>query len=396
MFKSTKATIALSCCLVFVMTLFVSVGYARVIDALTISGTVEYEKDPALIFIVDAKVVGTSGNNVTGDVKVEKDGPYVLEMKNYDFTLKKQEGGTAGGSVTIEVTVKNNSGIDQHFAGYTTDKSLSNNSSNVKITYGSIKLGDTIKHDDVVTFTITIQNASDKEEISFNGKKGILQFAADYKQITEIVAKNVADKFKEVVNGHATIKYNNTTYTGADVLDLIIRNASDSPTGDYIGNVGNADETKQAIMKAVFEESLFLDIGNTRYTVWFLIKRQEVDGQNNSQEANHDMVLYITADPLDQGGPESNFHYVPVYAIVYTYNGGTGEKYTQCPHLFAGEAPVCNWGGSFGNNNTGNIHTHYWRSTDEAYKNIADKDTGNNQDGALDEVYAEYLKNPIP
>ena len=396
MFKSTKATIALSCCLVFVMTLFVSVGYARVIDALTISGTVEYEKDPALIFIVDAKVIGTSGNNVTGDVKVEKDGPYVLEMKNYDFTLKKQEGGTAGGSVTIEVTVKNNSGIDQHFAGYKTDPALSNSSNDVKITYGSIALGDTIIHDEVKTFTITIQNGTYNKDISFNGKKGILQFAADYKQITEIVAKNVADKFKEVLNGHAKITYNKTEYTGSAILDLIMTNSSNSDTGDYIGNVGNADATKQAIMKAIFEESLFMDIGNTRYTVWFLIKRQEVDGQNNGTEANHDMMLYITADPLDQGGPENNFHYVPVYAIVYTYNSGTGDKYTQCPHLFAGEAPVCNWGGSFGNNNTGNIHTHYWRSTEDAYKNIKDQDTGNRQDGAIDEVYAEYLKNPSP
>ena len=90
MFKSTKATIALSCCLVFVMTLFMSVGYATVFETLSITGTAEYQKEPALIYITEVTYVSHSGSvSVKEGEKPQfsKVGVYLTTIKHNNFTL---------------------------------------------------------------------------------------------------------------------------------------------------------------------------------------------------------------------------------------------------------------------------------------------------------------------
>ena len=415
MFKSTKATIALSCCLVFVMTLFMSVGYARVLDALTISGTVEYQKDPALVFIVNAEVFDYNKDNVTGVPSVEKSGPYVLQMNNSSFTLGKQEtswsygSGTTvtkeGGWVTIRVTVKNNSGVPQYFSGYTAldgNKKDITSISGVEVEY-SIDWGAVVQNNTELTFDITIRNTSSNRNVSFGDRTGEVKFHPDFKDLTETMTAGVAEQFTKLLKNEITVDYNGNK-TGTQILNelFVMGNndsglASGSNTGDYIGNVGDAEDNQHKIMDAIFGDNTTMKIGNTTYDVWFLIKRQEVDGKNNNNNSNNnssnstnqtqnDLVLYITVDPLNQGGPENNLHYVPVYAIVYTYNpsGDANNKYIQCEHLFAGQAPVCNLGGSFGTNNTGNFHTHYWESTEF---NVNDSGT---DDGEINEAF-KYL-----
>ena len=430
MFKSTKAVIALSCCLVFVMTLFMSVGYARVIDALTITGTVEYQKDPALVFIVDASVT-ESGGNLSGDPpSVEKSSPYVLQMNNSPFTLEKQErvwnGNnftvTEGGWVTIYVKVKNNSGVPQYFSGYTALDNSQNPKDITSITGVQVSyswagaddipanqdkkvLGAELLHGEEMEFYITIRNNSNST-VSFGNRTGEVKFHPNYEDMTETMTQGVAEQFTKLLKNEITVNYNGNK-TGTQILDelFVMGNndsglASGSNTGDYIGNVGDAEDNQHKIMDAIFGDNTTMKIGNTTYDVWFLIKRQEVDGKNNNnnssnnsssstQQTQNDLVLYITVDPLDKGGDSNNYNYVPVYAIVYTYNpsGDANNKYIQCEHLFAGAAPVCNLSGNFGANNTGNFHTHYWESTEY------DLNDSGTDDGEINEAYKYYMEN---
>ena len=403
MFKSTKATIALSCCLVFVMTLFMSVGYARVLDTLTITGTVEYQKDPALVFIVDT-AVSASGGNLSGDTpSVTKVDKYLRTMKNSNFTLE------TNGWVTIYVKVKNNSGVTQYFSGYTAldadKKDITSIGKGVEVSYSWVEetpenkdkkvLGAELPHGGEMEFYIKIENTIKDKKVSFGNRTGEVKFAPSFEDLTTETS-TIAERLGKLLNNE--IKIDNKT--GAELLDdmFVFKNndsgiASTSPTGDYLGNVGNATDAQKKMMETIFGDDITMKIGNTTYPVWFLIKRQEVDGQKNDKnpnnnksgadQAQNDIVLYITIDPLATGSnSDGDYHYVPVYAIVYLYN--SDGNYTQCSHMFAGEAPVCNLSGQFGTNNTGNIHTHYWRSTEFDVNN----DT---QDGEINEAYKYYI-----
>ena len=211
MFKSTKATIALSCCLVFVMTLFVSVGYATVFETLSITGTAEYQKEPALIYITEVKYVSHDGRvTVNGAEKPElnKVGEYLTTIKHNDFTLNYQSGGgtqNAGGSVTFEVTVRNNSGVDQYFSGYVTDPSFPSGRTGYghRIDYTGIKLGDCLEKDSVTTFRITVQNTGtiQNSNIAYKDRIGKINFTPDYEgRFTPQAIRNIATIFADVLN----------------------------------------------------------------------------------------------------------------------------------------------------------------------------------------------------
>ncbi len=112
------------------------------------------------------------------------------------------------------------------------------------------------------------------------------------------------------------------------------------------------------------------------------------------------MVIYVTADQLAVGGGRWNrnewteLNVVPVYGIVYINNGN--GKYTQCEHVFAGEAPVCDFGGALGTGKVGNFNTNLWNSTD--YADLKDTSGGSisqsyiTTNGELDEAYQRYIK----
>ena len=99
----------LLCAAVSFMFLFMAVGYAQVTGNLTISGTAKYEI--ACIYITDVRISGYSG--VSGQQpSVTKTG--TLTFKHNNYTLRAQYNGSTGGSFTVKVTVKNNSGVDQY------------------------------------------------------------------------------------------------------------------------------------------------------------------------------------------------------------------------------------------------------------------------------------------
>ena len=395
MLRSARFITIGMCLLLLCMTLFLSVGYAALSDQLKINAVV-HVKEPQMVYIKDVHVFYS--NNINGTPTVTKTG--FLFYKHGDYSLKPQQNNAAGGLITVEVTVKNHSGVQQYFAGHTMDPALSQE---CVVNYQNIKLGDLLKVDETKTFRITIQNTSSRNTYSMKDRESMLNFSPDFDEsFTEDASKGVAAVFANVlagkgIDGQGTGIYYKGQYYSADrILQLLLDNMESVDTGGYIGNVGNASQDQKDLIEAIFGEHISMQLGNQYYSVSLLIKNQQIDGRGEN-----DMVLYVTADQLAVGSGNwqnnawRNLNNVPVYGLVFINNGR--NNYAYCDHLFAGEAPVCNFGGAFGAGNVGNFNTNLWNSTE--YPSVTDSSSGQitqdyiTKDGELDDAYQYYIRN---
>jgi len=379
------------------MCLFTSIGYAAVSGNLAIHGTVEYTL-PKMVYITSVSVKESSKTSGSTPA-VEKVGFVMFDHSGY--TLNTQSSyNRAGGSVTIEVTVKNNSGVEQYFTGLSNTPALANNA---VVSYSNIGVGEKLAADETRTFTITIQNTSWSKTVNMSGVQSALGFSPSFDDTaTENASRDIASIFANVlagkgVDGNGTgIVFQGREVPASEIVSLIFDNMENVDTGGYMGNVGNASDERKELIYAIFGDQIIMEIGNQYYTVSILIKNQQIDGRG----AN-DMVLYVTADQLAVGGGAwrnnawRDLNIVPVYGLVFINNGN--DNYSYCDHLFAGEAPVCSFSGAFGAGNVGNFNTNLWNSTE--YADLTDTSGGSiTQDyittnGELDEAYQRYIRN---
>ena len=352
--------------------------------------------EPERVYILDTKVAVSS--NVDGK-------PYVTEKtflsyQHGDYSLKQQRNNSAGGSVSVEVTVKNHSGVQQYFMGHMITPALLGD---CVVSYQNISVGTLLQNDEVKTFRITIHNTSGWSSYSLKNYESILNFSPNFDEsFTENASLGIAEIFKNIlagkgVDGEGTgIVYKGQYFSADQIMQLLTSSMEQVDTGGYIGNVGNASQDQKDLITAIFGEHISMQLGGQYYSVSLLIKNQQIDGYG----AN-DMVLYVTADQLTVGGGNwqngawRNLNNVPVYGLVFI-NNGTND-YIYCDHLFQGEAPVCNFGGDFGTGNVGNFNTNLWNSTE--YPNLTDSSNGQitqdyiTKDGELDDAYQYYMKN---
>lgn len=398
--KANRFTILFVCLMLSLMTLFTSFGYASLSGKLAFSGTANWN-EPKTVYITAVRVSATSNISFPANNKtaaVTKAGFLVYQHSHYLLNQQYNQY-TPGGSVTVEVTVRNNSGIDQYFAKHTTNPDISK-SCTFSYPDSNAKPGSLIADRTSKTFKITIQNTS-YSQINLKDVESRLIFSPDFNAgDTQTVTKSLADTFANVLAGtgplgnHQGIVYKGQTIAAKDILKTLQDNMESVDTGGYIGNVGNASQDRKDLVNAIFGDHMVMQIGSSYYTVSVLIKNQQIDNKGES-----DMVMYITADQLTLGSGYwqngwKNLNNVPVYALVFINNGG--GNYTACDHLFAGEAPVCDFGGAMGDGKSGNFNTNIWNSTE--YPNLTDKSGGEiNQEwsstnGELDEAYQEFLK----
>lgn len=408
------------------MFLFMAVGYAQLTDNLAINGTAEV-KEIETVYITNLAISGSSNISVSGaaNASLTKTGHVVFQHNNYKL-LKQAQNGTAGGKIIIKVTVKNNSGKPQYLSELipfdTNDSRYSTFKQSCTITYAESGENRKVENGQSKTYTITIQNKSSKD-IDLNGFQTSLVFTPkldvnDTKNATQALVKAFAYILAgKGPNGDETAKI---TFQGEQnrpkdysasqiVSELLLKTTgnggamNDAGTGGYMGNVAGAKDYQKELIEDMFGEQITIEIGSNVYSVSVLIKNQQMDNSGDN-----DMVIYVTADQLFQGSggwEESNrnnnwtagyhnLNYVPVYALVFIKVGNT---YQYCDHLFAGQAPVCDYGGAFGDGKTGNFNTNLWVSTEFNVKDSsANSNTVNKDyisaDGALDEAYQYYIK----
>ena len=392
--KSIRPVIIGLCVLLSCMTLFLSVGYAAITGHILIDGSAVYN-DPATVFIRNVRV--SSSKNTGGTASVTKAGFVVFQHGDYSLN-RKSNSNNSGGTVTIEVVVENNSDVGQYFVGHSADPALA---SGVTVTYSGIKVGELIESKaEPKTFTITIQNTT-RNAVSLNNVISTLEFSPVFDEsFTEDASHSVAEIFENVLAGTGIdgngkgVVYNGREIAADEIMSVLTDAMESVDTGGYIGNVGNASQEQKDLIAAIFGDEITMQIGNQHYSVSLLIKNQQIDGKGEN-----DMVIYVTADQLAVGGGQwrnnawQDLNIVPVYGIVFINNGKDG--YSYCDHLFLGEAPVCNFGGEFGQDKIGNFNTNLWNSTE--YPSLTDKSSGQitqsyiTKNGELDEAYAQFV-----
>ena len=391
--KLSKAIVVYLCVLLPLITLFLSVGYAAITTDLSVVGSV-YIPEPKAIRIIDVKV--SSSSNVGGTPSATKAGYLVFQHGNY--TLNTQSGSRAGGKVTISITVKNSSGVAQYFTGHSASFT---SQQGIAVSYSGLNIGDKVNNGETRTFTITIQNTSSRSSLKLNAAESVLNFSPEFNEDhTSNAASSLAEIFRNVLNGNGVdgegkgIVYKGREIPANRIMTELTNLMESVDTGGYIGNVGNASQDQKDMITAIFGDQIMMEIGSQYYSVSLLIKNQQIDGKG----AN-DMVMYVTADQLTIGGGRwsrnawVDTNVVPVYGLVFINNGT--NNYTYCEHLFAGEAPVCDFGGAFGEDKIGNFNTNLWNSTE--YTNLSDTSGGTvSQDyittnGELDEAYQRYI-----
>ena len=376
------------------MFLFISIGYAQLSDSLRITGEVKVHEIQA-IYIKEVSISGVS-NIKKGTPTVTKTG--LLTFQHSDYVLKEKSG-----TFTITVKVKNNSGVDQYFAYHTALEEVDKLNNNTATTYTGLskKEDRLVRQGEEKTFTFTVQNVS-KNELSMKDFQSLLVFGPDFDDtVTETATYSIARIFANVLAGKGPagdgtgIIYQGKQIAAKDVLKQITDKMTSVDTGGYTGNVGNATQAEKDLMESVFGDNIIIQLGANYYQVYLLIKNQQIDNKGDN-----DMVIYITADQLNVGGGQwknnswQNMNIVPVYGLVFIKDGNT---YKFCDHLFAGEAPVCDFGGALGDGKVGNFHTNIWNSTE--FKSVTDTSGGSigqqyiTTNGELDEAYQYYIKN---
>ena len=400
----------LLCAAVSFMFLFMAVGYAQLSDHLAINGTANVQELKA-VYIKSISVIYS--NNVTNTPVVTKNGNVTFIHSDYTLNHKPRNSTTAGGQIQIEVTVKNNSGKPQYFSELTALDTTTNAYKTFKeychITYRESGENLRIEDGQTKTYLITIQNTKQQtkqQNFNLNMKDfvSLLVFTPKLDVNDTINAtQSLAKAFANVLAGkgpngdYGSIFYKGKEITADKIMAEITKKMTDVETGGYTGNVGNATQDEKDLMEAIFGDNIVLQIGANYYSVYILIKNQQIDGKGEN-----DMVIYVTADQLDVGGGEwknnkwQNTHIVPVYALVFIKDG---NSYKYCDHLFAGEAPVCDFGGALGDGKIGNFHTNIWNSTE--FSSVTDQSGGSigqqyiTTNGELDEAYKYFIdRNP--
>ncbi len=384
------------------MFLFISVGYAQVSDTLAVNGAILFEKEPKTVFITEVRVSGSS--KITGTASVTQTG--ILTFKHGNYSLNGQTSGT-GGAVTVSVTVKNNSGIDQYFGHHTAsnENDINKLKNNCVVSYQQSGDGRLVENGKTKTFTFTIQNTT-RNGVSLNNFESLLVFSPNFTDDATMNATDaLAQSFTSVLSGKGPngdgsgIIYQGREIAAEDIMDEIMSKMTSVDTGGYTGNVGNATQDEKDLISAVFGDNIVIQIGNNHYSVYVLIKNQQIDNRGEN-----DMVIYITADQLNMGsgnwqgggwgqqGSWQNLNYVPVYGLVFIKDG---NNYKYCDHLFAGEAPVCDFGGALGEGKVGNFNTNLWASTELDVSDTSGGDIGEQYittNGELDEAYQQYIR----
>ena len=383
----------------------IGVGYAQVVDTLTISGKASLELDGVVV----TNVV-LMGGSATG----KSQGHFL------PTNVSSEISGTAGQSVTYRITVKNFSDKYKYaYVGIECDPTAENNSiygngdeytgtgltiSTKNLDGTEFEAGTAIEAGQELTFlaTYTIGSGAPANiKTIMNYKFGVHVDSAG-----AMAAERTLELFLKILN----------TQEDYEKLTEDIDNKYSGYTGygnpeawraNYIGNVSaNVDENSQsatakadiATIKALFgEEGLTLDTGNGAVNVTIMIKRENLDGDTRTGDSYKavkdnrwgtdytttgtgcEMTLYMTADNLDNSKDAGEYEEkdrARVYVAVFTCtndgstdaNGNTKltSEWYQIGDIYEGHANIVSYDGDEAG--TGSFVTDHWVSIASTYK----------------------------
>ena len=144
----------------------------------------------------------------------------------------------------------------------------------------------------------------------------------------EIAVSGALDQFKNIIN--------DVIEEGS--FEKLINQMNDYANNDrhddsYIGNVSGASDKDTQLLEELFQGNLTLNIDGVDTEVTILIKREDVDGDLGTGDANgREMAIYLTTDDLQKNSWFGN-DYAPVYVSVFSSNDD-GETWSEKRVLF--------------------------------------------------------------
>ncbi len=334
------------------MSISLLIGYASVVERLSISGSAAYKEKPFEgVYITEVSFVSSSGaTNVSASY---------LKPTNFNSVVRVS---SSSSSITYKITVYNNTELHYWYInpdwdnGYESN-SLIGDSGGVSVTTKdkASDSGATFNTDDWIPpmtsrdFYVTYTFGSRAQSVGYvttlvNFKFGIKMDA-------------VHDEFLAVLNDKiSTLGYNYIT----EVFDD--KYAEDRTT--VIGNVGEDKE----IFDKLFGSNPTVNIDGTEKPVTIMIRRENVDdrltGDSYSGTANAptgcEYTVYITTDDLSNSGGTAK-----VYAITYTCDPN-GNWY-QLAQLYEGTANIQDYDSSM-SGHQGSFNVNSWTASPSTYE----------------------------
>ncbi len=329
---------------VFVMTCFITVGYATLTDHLSITGSANVEGKPYKGVYIK-QVMLMSATNVTTSVN-----DFILPT-NHKTTA---DASRSGGTVVYKITVHNNTDVTYWYVGpqYTADYEQ-----NALIGAGN---GITI---------VTRDQLSDNSN-TFNTEDWIPpQTERDF-YVFYTYGSNAQNPCSTMVNFHFDIRMDAVH----DEFLAVLNNVKSANSYEQLkavfdqqyaqnGAVTISTESHPEVFAALFDD-LMVDIDGAERQASVVIRRENLDkdgttgdNYNGGGPGGCEYTLYITVAPLTPGTRPT------VYAIAYSEGAnGMGEDWYQVGELYEGTAPI---------RSDGTIDYANWTATYKEYE-IAD------------------------
>ncbi|MBQ3047266.1 MAG: hypothetical protein IJD54_04375 [Clostridia bacterium] len=293
-------------------------------------------------------VVGDKNSTET----VEIDG-FVETFLNSNVTLLNNR----NSFVTVNVTVYNSS--NETYA-YNAMKHSTNEYSNTDIVCSlpSLKHGDQITAGEYLQFDATF-----KYDTGIKVTNRVLQSIINFQFLP---LDELPEEEQIAVNG-ALVQFDNiiNDINQQGTLDTLINQMDNHQNNDryddsYIGNVGGASDQDVELLDELFQGNLSINIDGVDTEVTIIIKRQNVDNNLSTGDANgREMAIYMTTDDLQK---DSWFgtSTAPVFVSVFS-SDDSGESWYQVGEMYQGTATIKQYNGYPG---SGSFDTDTWKATD--------------------------------
>ena len=352
-----KALIGISLSL---MCLFTCMGYAALSGTVFVRGTAE-SSPPEALFISDV-----SGGQYIDPNTLAYSGTVVSS----NLTLRENANGEY--EAFFDITVFNNTDTSYYYVAkvrstYTlpdgTVVSYSNENIDLTVDENELPFAAEIAPGQKKTFTVRAHFAENATDTSDKTLFSVIEYqfqTTKPENKDEAAVAGVLERFPEILNDPSLYD---------QLIDAMNNLSGNRWVTSYIGNVVRANNDDTKAIETLFGEDMRLNIDGENKPVTVMIKRENVDGNNNTGEnpgawinGGREMTLYITANPLNVSGAS-----VPVYAVVYTKDRNSDEWY-QLGTTFSGMAKVVSY---FGTGGTGSFDTGTWRDADgKSIKNL--------------------------
>lgn len=292
--------------------LFVGLGYARLSVDFNIGGTIEVDPpQPPAFYISNVTLEDTNNAQI---LKYDK---YMPTIVNTEFSINK------GGSITLKVTVTNDSNLTYW---YEEMQYIPDNENNSLIQNKTI--------------TITTKDKSNESSATFNASDWVPAMSSRDFYVTYNSNSNITN-VKLSVNFHfenrldfvhdefSNILNNPDTYSSLTAAF----NTNYAETGSTVlGNLGD-DKT---LFDQLFGPNITLNVDGVEKPVTIMIQRENMDNNKSgdsyspSGPTGCEYTIYITTDSIVNGSSPT------VYAITYTQD--SNGNWHQIGQLYEGTA----------------------------------------------------------